>query len=215
MPPRVPAKTPEDLVGTLRGAGIHDARLLEAFRQVPRVAFVPPESRHHAYVDVPVPIAHNQVTTQPSLLALMVQALGLQGHEQVLEIGTGLGFQAAILARLCREVVSIEWFADLGEQARQNLEAVGITNVTVVVGDGSLGLPDRAPYHGIVVAAAAPTISPALVAQLAEGGRLVQPLGTGGHERVAAFEKRSGRLVEQATLTGAHFVPLRGAFGIR
>jgi protein-L-isoaspartate(D-aspartate) O-methyltransferase len=119
-----------------------------------------------------LPIAHDQVTTQPSLLALMVQALGLHGDERVLEIGTGLGFQAAILARLCREVVSIEWFADLGEQARKNLEAVGIANVTVVVGDGSVGLPERAPYDRIVVAAAAPGVSQALVAQLAEGGRL-------------------------------------------
>jgi protein-L-isoaspartate(D-aspartate) O-methyltransferase len=209
------ALTPEDLVGTLRAAGIHDERLLDAFRRVPRAVFVPPESRHRAYQDLPVPIAHSQVTTQPSLLALMIQALELRGDERVLEIGTGLGFQAAILARLCRAVVSIEWFADLGEQAQKNLEAGGISNVTVVVNDGSLGLPERAPYQGIVVAAAAPEVSQALVAQLAEGGRLVQPLGTGGNERVAAFVKHAGRLVERATLGGAHFVPLRGAFGIR
>jgi protein-L-isoaspartate(D-aspartate) O-methyltransferase len=207
--------TPEDLVGTLQAAGIHDAGLLDAFREVPRAAFALPEWRHRAYEDVPLPIAHDQVTTQPSLLALMVQALGLQGDERVLEIGTGLGFQAAILARLCREVVSIEWFADLAEQARKNLEAAGIGNVTVVVGDGSIGLPERAPYDRIVVAAAAPGVSQALVAQLAEGGRLVQPLGKGGNERVAAFVKYAGRLVERATLTWAHFVPLRGAFGIR
>ena len=207
-------RTPEDLVGVLRGVGIHDERLLDAFRHIPRAGFVPPESRHRAYEDVPLPIAHGQVTTQPSLLAIMVQALGLHGGERVLEIGTGLGFQTALLARLCREVVSIEWFADLGEQARKNLEAAGITNVTVVIGDGSLGLPDRAPYDGIVVAAAAPAVSQALVAQLAEAGRLVQPLGMGGNERVAAFLKRGGRLVKQATLTGAHFVPLRGAFGV-
>jgi protein-L-isoaspartate(D-aspartate) O-methyltransferase len=132
----------------------------------------------------------------------------------VLEIGTGLGFQAAILASLCREVVSIEWFADLGEQAHENLEAAGITNVAVVVGDGSLGLPERAPYQGIVVAAAAPEVSQTLVGQLADGGRLVQPLGTGGDERVTLFVKRANRLVERATLTGAHFVPLRRTLGI-
>lgn len=207
--------TLEDLVATLRAAGIHDERLLDAFRQVPRAAFVPPEWRDRAYEDVPIPIAHSQVTTQPSLLALMVQALALGGDERVLEIGTGLGFQAAILARLCHEVMSIEWFADLAEQARKNLEAAGITDATVVVGDGSLGLAERAPYDGVVVAAAAPAVSEALIAQLSEGGRLVQPLGTGGDERVTAFEKSGGILVERATLTGAYFVPLRGAFGIR
>ena len=209
------ASTPEALVASLRKAGIHDERLLDAFGHVPRTVFVPAESRHRAYEDWPVPIAHDQVTTQPSLLALMVQALKLKGHERVLEVGTGLGFQAAILACLCREVVSIEWFADLGEQAQRNLDAAGITNVTLRVGDGSLGVPERAPYDGIVIAAAAPAVSDALGAQLVEGGRLVQPLGTGGDERVTVFVKRDGQLIERATLTGAYFVPLRGAFGVR
>jgi len=212
---RLPSTTPEGLVATLRAAGIHDERLLDAFRHTRRAAFVQPESRHRAYEDVPLPIDHDLVTTQPSLLALMVQALELQGDERVLEIGTGLGFQTAILARLCREVISIEWFADLAERAATNLHAAGITNVSVVVGDGSLGLPERAPYDGIVVAAAAPVISEALVAQVAEGGRLVQPLGPGGNERVTAFVKQAGQLLERAILTDAHFVPLRGAFGIR
>jgi protein-L-isoaspartate(D-aspartate) O-methyltransferase len=212
---RLPSSTPEALVATLRAAGIHDERLLDAFQHTRRMGFVPPESRHRAYEDVPLPIDHDLVTTQPSLLALMVQALELQGDERVLEIGTGLGFQTAILARLCREVISIEWFADLAERAATNLHAADITNVSVVVGDGSLGLPERAPYDGIVVAAAAPVISEALVAQVAEGGRLVQPLGPGGNERVTAFVKHAGQLLERAILTDAHFVPLRGAFGIR
>jgi protein-L-isoaspartate(D-aspartate) O-methyltransferase len=209
------ATASEDLIGILHSAGIHEERLLEALRRVPRAAFVPPESSHRAYEDVPLPIPHGQVTTQPSLLALMVQALELRGEERVLEIGTGLGFQTAILANLCREVVSIEWFADLAAQARENLEVVGIHNVSLVVGDGSSGLPRRAPYDGIVVAAAAPQIGAPLVAQLAEGGRLVQPLGRGGNERVTAFVKRAGVLVERMVLTQANFVPLRGAFGIR
>jgi protein-L-isoaspartate(D-aspartate) O-methyltransferase len=198
----------------LGAAGIYDHRLLEAFERVPRAAFVPPESRHRAYEDVPLPIAHGLVTTQPSLLALMVQALGPRDDERVLEIGTGLGFQTAILASLCREVVSIEWFADLAEQARHNLDRAGLRNVSVMVGDGSLGVPACAPYNGIVVAAAAPQVGRPLVEQLVGGGRLVQPLGTGGHERVTLFVKCGARLVEQATLTGAHFVPLRGALGV-
>ena len=215
MPGRRPMATPEDLADVLRRAGIDDPRLLDAFRRVPRAAFVPAESRQRAYDDAPVPIAHGLVTTQPSLLALMVQALRLRGDERVLEIGTGLGFQTAILATLSREVISIEWFADLAERARTNLKGVGLSNVTVRVGDGSLGVAERAPFDGILVAAAAPRVSTALVAQLAEGGRLVQPLGTGGDDQVVAFVKRLGQLVEEATLTGAHFVPLRGAFGVR
>jgi protein-L-isoaspartate(D-aspartate) O-methyltransferase len=206
--------TPEGLIVLLRKAGITDERLLTAFGGVPRVHFVPPEWRHRAYEDVPLPIAHAQVTTQPSLLALMVQALELRGDERVLEIGTGLGFQAAILARLCREVVSVEWFADLADQARENLSVGEIRNVDVLTGDGSLGAPQRAPYDGIVVAAAAQRVSDPLVWQLAEGGRLVQPLGPGGDERVTRFIKHAGQLDEGTTLTGAHFVPLRGAFGI-
>jgi protein-L-isoaspartate(D-aspartate) O-methyltransferase len=209
------ALSPEDLVMKLRTMGIADERLLDAFRRIPRAGFVPTEARERAYEDLPLPIAHGQVTTQPSLLALMVEALESRGDERILEIGTGLGFQTAILASLCREVVSIEWFADLAEQARANLAATGVRNAMVVVGDGSLGLPERAPYDGIVVAAAAPEVSQPLVDQLAECGRLVQPLGTGGDELVTAFTKRAGQLVEIAALTGAHFVPLRGAFGIR
>jgi protein-L-isoaspartate(D-aspartate) O-methyltransferase len=208
------ASTAEDLVVILRRAGIHDKRLLDAIRRIPRAAFVPPESCSRAYEDVPLPIAHQQVTTQPSLLALMVQALELRGHERVLEIGTGLGFQTAILASLCQQVVSIEWFTDLAEHARENLNAAGIHNVSVVVGDGSIGYAQRAPFHAIIVAAAAPEVSQALVAQLVEGGRLVQPLGVGGDDRVTAFVRRAGRLAAPATLTRAHFVPLRGGFGI-
>jgi len=132
----------------------------------------------------------------------------------VLEVGTGLGFQAAILALLADEVVSVERFADLAEQARGNLRAAGLGRVTVVVGDGTLGVPEYAPYQAIVVAAAAPRVPAPLVEQLAPGGRLVHPVGPGGQELVTAFHKEAERLVADARLTGAYFVPLVGAHGV-
>jgi protein-L-isoaspartate(D-aspartate) O-methyltransferase len=180
---------------------------------VPRVRFVPPEAAGQAYLDAPVRIPHGQVTTQPSLVAAMVTALRLTGTERVLEVGTGLGFQTAILARLAGRVVSVERFADLAAQARANLAAAGVAGVTVVVGDGTLGVPEHAPYQAIVVAAAAPEVPQPLVDQLVPGGRLVHPVGPGGREQVTAFSKEAGRLVADAELVLARFVPLVGAHG--
>jgi protein-L-isoaspartate(D-aspartate) O-methyltransferase len=197
----------------LRAEGVRDRRVLDAFRAVPRALFVPPEAAGQAYLDAPVRIPHGQVTTQPSLIAAMVAALGLTGSERVLEVGTGLGFQTAILARLARRVVSVERFADLAAQARANLAAAGVAGVTVVVGDGTLGVPEHAPYQAIVVAAAAPRVPGPLVAQLADGGRLVHPVGPGGREEVTCFSKQAGRLVAHAHLVPARFVPLVGAHG--
>lgn len=191
-----------------------DRRVLDAFRRVPRNRFVPPEWEERAYEDRPIPIPHGQVTTQPSLIARMVAGLRLEGHERVLEVGTGLGFQTAILAVLAREVFSIERFPDLAEWARRNLEAAGFAGVTVVVGDGTKGLPERAPFDATVVSAAAPAVPGPLVEQLAEGGRLVHPLGPGGDETVIAYRKDQGRLVEKARLTPATFVPLVGEHGL-
>jgi protein-L-isoaspartate(D-aspartate) O-methyltransferase len=207
--------SPEDLVRVLRTEGIRDRRVLAAFRAVPRAGFVPPAAAGQAYVDAPIRIPHGQVTTQPGLIAAMVAALELGGGERVLEVGTGLGFQTAILAMLAREVVSVERFPGLAEQARANLAAAGLDRVTVVVGDGTLGVPEHAPYQAIVVAAAAPRIPPPLVQQLAPGGRLVHPVGPGGREQVTAFHKEAGRLVADARLTPAYFVPLVGAHGLR
>ena len=206
--------SPEDLAGVLRAEGIRDRRVLAAFRSVPRARFVPPAAARHAYLDAPIRIPHGQVTTQPSLIARMVAALKLSGTERVLEVGTGLGFQAAILAMLARQVVSVERFADLAEQARANLAAVGLGRVTVVVGDGTLGVPEHASYHAIVVAAASPNVPPPLIEQLAPGGRLVHPVGPGGHEQVTAFRKEGDRLVADTQLTPAYFVPLVGAHGV-
>jgi protein-L-isoaspartate(D-aspartate) O-methyltransferase len=207
-------QSPEDLVRAVLAQGIHDPRVVAAFRAVPRARFVPPAAAELAYLDQPIQIPHGQVTTQPSLVARMVEALGLTGTERVLEVGTGLGFQAAILALLADEVVSVERFADLAEQARGNLRAAGLGRVTVVVGDGTLGVPEYAPYQAIVVAAAAPRVPAPLVEQLAPGGRLVHPVGPGGQELVTAFHKEAERLVADARLTGAYFVPLVGAHGV-
>ena len=207
--------SPEDLVRVLQAEGIRDRRVLAAFGEVPRAWFVPPAATGQAYLDEPIRIPHGQVTTQPSLIARMVAALGLCGGERVLEVGTGLGFQTAILARLARRVVSIERFPALAAQARANLAAAGLRHVTVLVGDGTLGVPDHAPYQAIVVSAAAPHVPAPLVEQLAPGGRLVHPVGPGGREQVTAFHKEPGQLVADTRLTPAYFVPLVGAHGLR
>ena len=212
-PPAEQPGSPEDLVRVLRAEGIRDRRVVAAFRAVPRAAFVPPAAAGQAYVDAPIRIPHGQVTTQPSLIAAMVAALELRGDERVLEVGTGLGFQTAILARLARQVVSIERLADLAAQARANLAAAGVGRVTVVVGDGTLGVPEHAPYQAIVVSAASPWVPGPLVEQLTDGGRLVHPVGPGGHEQVTAFSRQADRLAVEARLVPARFVPLVGAYG--
>jgi protein-L-isoaspartate(D-aspartate) O-methyltransferase len=199
------------LVAAARAAGVKDERVLAAIAAVPRSRFVPSERAELANVDTPIPIPHEQVTTQPSLVAGMVEALALGGGERVLEVGTGYGWQTALLARLAREVFSVERFADLAETARRALAAC--ENVRVVVADGTQGLPEHAPFDGIVVAAAYPEVSDPLADQLAEGGRLVQPLGFGGAEDVVLFEKRGGELDRVRSVSGAHFVRLHGRHG--
>ena len=196
----------------LQAEGIRDRRVLAAFRAVPRALFVPAEAMGQAYLDEPIRIPRGQVTTQPCLIAAMVAALGLTGGERVLEVGTGLGFQTAILARLAGQVVSIERLADLAAQARANLAAAGVGRVTVVVGDGTLGVPEHAPYQAIVVSAASPWVPGPLVEQLTDGGRLVHPVGPGGHEQVTAFSRQADRLAVEARLVPARFVPLVGAY---
>jgi protein-L-isoaspartate(D-aspartate) O-methyltransferase len=190
---------------------VRDERVLEAIAAVPRAEFVPSEGVDLAELDTPIPIPHEQVTTQPSLVARMVEALALDADVRVLEVGTGYGWQTALLARLAGHVFSVERFADLAETARRHL--AGYENVTVVVGDGSGGLPEHAPFDAVLVAAAYPRVPEPLAEQLAEGGRLVQPLGPGGAEDVVLFEKRDRKLRRVRSVSGAHFVRLHGKHG--
>lgn len=209
----MPNSGPEQLARLVRAARVRDERVLAAIASVRRTGFVPVEHRERAYRDEPIPIPHEQVTTQPSLVAAMLEALALEGSERVLEVGTGHGFQTALLARLAGRVFSVERFADLAETARGNLARQGVRDVEVVVGDGTAGLPEHAPFHAIVVSAAFTSVPEPLADQLAEAGRLVQPLGPGGHDHVTLFERRGAGLERRASVTLAHFVKLYGAHG--
>ena len=211
---REPSAT-DDLLTAIVGAGVGDARVLAAFEAVPRAAFVPPTLRDRARLDEPIPIPHQQVTTQPSLIARMLEALALGGHETILEVGTGLGFQTALLAQLGRFVWSVERWEDLAGAAQRNLRESGIANARVIAGDGSQGLAEHAPYDAIVVAAAFPQVPPPLVDQLTSAGRLVQPIGPGGDDEVVLFTKRHCALERVASITGAHFVRLYGDHGYK
>lgn len=205
--------SPADLVLAAQAAGVTDERVLAAVAATVRTAYVPPGYASEAYADAPVPIPHDQVTSQPSLSAQMVEGLGLTGTEHVLEIGTGYGYQAALLARLAATVVSVEIWPDLADRARRNLAGQGITNVDVVAGDGSDGYQEAAPYDAVIVSAAFPRVPVPLIAQLRGGGRLVQPIGPGGYEQVTLFERYGDALRTLRVLTPASFVRLRGRHG--
>jgi protein-L-isoaspartate(D-aspartate) O-methyltransferase len=181
--------------------------------ELPRAAFVPAGLEASAYLDQPIPISHRQVTTQPSLVAKMVEALALRGGEKVLEVGTGLGYQTALLARLAREVWSVELWEDMRSMAAEALRGQGIANVELMLGDGTLGLAEQAPFDAIVVTAAFGEVPEPLVEQLVPGGRLVQPIGPGGYEEVVLFVKGDSGLEARRMLTGARFVRLYGEHG--
>jgi protein-L-isoaspartate(D-aspartate) O-methyltransferase len=162
----------------LRGRDVRDERVLEAMEHVPRELFVPPRLRDRAYDDAALPIGHGQTISQPYMVARICEALSLHGNERVLDVGTGSGYQAAVLAELAGEVVTIERHPELAASARAALEAAGYERVEVRVGDGTLGVPERAPFDAIAVAAAVPDLPPTLYDQLAERGRIVLPVGT-------------------------------------
>ena len=201
----------EQLVRAAAAAGVGDPRVLDAVRTVPRVGFVPLHLAGRAYQDEPLTIPRGQVTTQPSLVARMVEALGLEGSERVLEIGAGYGWQTALLARLCGFAWAVERFADVAEAASENLTRFGVANAEVVEGVGTEGLSEHAPYDAILVAAAFPSVPRPLEEQLAAGGRLVQPVGPGGREEVVLIEKGPRNLVRLQVVAGASFVRLHGA----
>ena len=196
----------------LRPRGIEDPRVLAAMAAVPRHRFVSPGMRSSAYDDYPLPIGLGQTISQPYIVALMTQSLALSEDETVLEIGTGSGYQAAVLSKLCREVHSVERLPDLAGRAKALFAELEIGNVTVHLGDGTLGLPEFAPFGGIIVTAAAPEIAAPLLDQLGEGGRLVIPVGPQGMQRLELWRKEGGRCTRQFV---AHvtFVPLIGKHG--
>ncbi len=202
------------LVEALAARGIHDLAVLKAVSEVPRHLFVPESVRHQAYQDTALPIGGGQTISQPSVQARYCETLRLTGRETVLEVGTGSGYQTALLAKLADRVFSIERLPDLAERARRLLEQLGVRNVTVLVGDGTLGWRPFAPYDAILVAAASPEAPRPLLEQLAEGGRLVVPVGDRERQVLTVVERR-GDQFHATTLGEARFVPLLGEHGFR
>jgi protein-L-isoaspartate(D-aspartate) O-methyltransferase len=196
----------------LRNRGIRDPRVLAAMERVPRHRFLSHPHESGAYGDYPLPIGSGQTISQPYMVALMTECLRLTGDEAVLEIGTGSGYQAAVLAELAREIYTVERFAELAERARAVLGEMGYDNVEVIVGDGSEGYPEAAPYDRIMVTAAAPEIAQPWLDQLKDGGRLVLPLGDRWGQTLTVVTKRGGK-TEQESICGCVFVPLVGKHG--
>ncbi len=200
--------------------GISDERVLEAMESVPRERFVPEPERRRAYNDSALPIGNGQTISQPWIVAAICQALALKGGERVLEIGTGSGYSACVLARLAAEVITIERVEELARTAERILAELGATNVTVIVADGSGGLPDRAPYEGIAVHATAPHAPHSLIEQLALGGRLVVPIASDGADMLTVFTRAAAEIdagtgegLERRSLGACRFVPLIGREG--
>ena len=192
--------------------GIHDPRVLAGMSSVPRHCFVPPDDLPWAYSDGPLPIGHGQTISQPYIVALMTELLGLEPKDRVLEIGTGSGYQAAVLGLLAGEVHTVEFIPELAQQAERTLADLGYAQIHVHTGDGSLGWPEAAPYHKILVAAAAPEVPQALLDQLWEGGQMVIPVGNRSIQQLEVW-KRTGQEFNRKVSLEVCFVPLRGQFG--
>ncbi|HET9275247.1 MAG TPA: protein-L-isoaspartate(D-aspartate) O-methyltransferase [Gemmatimonadales bacterium] len=202
----------QQLVEALRDKGIRDLAVLHAVSVVPRHRFVPDSVRHRAYEDVALPIGSGQTISQPYVQARSLELLRLSSRDRVLEIGAGSGYQTALLAVIASAVLAVERVPALAEAARRALDDSGVRNATVVVGDGTLGWRAFAPYDAMVVAAASPTIPAPLIEQLADGGRLVLPLGDQDSQTLTLAEKRGDRVIT-TTATDVRFVPLLGRFG--
>jgi len=198
--------------GQLYSRGIRDERLLAAMEHVPRHEFVPEDYRSQAYEDHPLPIGQGQTVSQPYIVAISIEALALEASTIVLEVGTGSGYQTALLAELARFVYSIERHLRLAAEAQSRLQQLGYSNVLVLVGDGSKGLPECAPYDAITVSAAAPSIPSSLFQQLREGGRMVVPVGPAEVQQLELVRKQNGKAAV-SILEGCRFVPLIGAQG--
>ena len=193
--------------------GLDDPRILAVFESVQRHLFIPEELWYAAYEDHPLPIGYGQTISQPYTVALMTSLLELKGDERVLEVGTGSGYQAAILGLLAGEVHTVEFIPELAAQAEKKLSELGYEKVKVHLGDGSLGWPDSAPFSGIIVTAAAPALPLPLMDQIADNGRLVIPVSQAWRGQLLKLITRKGRDYEEKVITSVAFVPLRGKFG--
>jgi protein-L-isoaspartate(D-aspartate) O-methyltransferase len=200
------------LIETIRERGIDDLEVLRVFDLVPRHLFVPEAVRHRAYEDAPVPIGFGQTASQPSLQALYLQLLRIHSDQRVLEIGTGSGYQTALLAHLASQVYSVERIRELSVRARAALDDLRFSNIALLVGDGTIGWSKYAPYDAILVTAASPGAPQALLDQLAEGGRMIIPVGDRNEQTLAMFEK-TPEGIRREDLTACTFVPLLGRFG--
>jgi protein-L-isoaspartate(D-aspartate) O-methyltransferase len=192
---------------------ISEKKLLDAFLNVPRHEFVQEDLRASAYNDHPLPIGENQTISQPFMVALMTQCLKLKSSDKILEVGTGSGYQAAILAEMAGEVYSVERFKDLADKAAAILGLLGYKNIHIKVGDGTLGWSEFAPYDGIIVTAGAPAIPESLVKQLKDGGRLVIPVDRGGFTQILTLVERMGQTIKTSDICACTFVPLVGKEG--
>jgi protein-L-isoaspartate(D-aspartate) O-methyltransferase len=202
------------LVETLRARGVSDMAVLRAFEMTPRHLFVPTGLWHKAYEDAPLPIGSKQTISQPSIHAKYLELIKLTGKERVLEIGTGSGYQTVLLAHLVAQVFSIERIAPLLDQARANIQRAGVSNVSLLLGDGTVGWRAHAPYDAILVSAASPKVPQPLVEQLADGGKLVIPLGGMEEQELVMFTRRGAEMVRESILP-VRFVPLLGMHGWR